>query len=170
MESSCPARTCEHCGAVDKHFAIACPTHQKCGRCRQRGHLIQNCRNSSSIRPGVDISCEICGRSNHIEGECPELAHSGLGGPVKQIPREVMIVSCYKCGASGRNGHWGDDCSQWRRFGEQKPSPDGIFSREYVEKFIVQEEGEVERPAWNAVNGSGSVPSYQLAMLGDMMD
>lgn len=169
MAGSCPARTCEHCGAVDKHIAVACPTHLKCGRCRQRGHLTKNCRNSSSIRPGVDTSCDLCGRIDHIESECAELAFSGLSGSVKQIPREVMIVSCYKCGASGRNGHWGDDCPQWRRYREQKPSPDGIFSREYAEKFVLKEEEEVKRPATNG-NGGGSVPAYQLAMLGDMMN
>ena len=166
---SCPLLTCNHCGAVDDHFSGACPTNQKCGRCRKRDHLITNCMTpSSSVMPGLNEKCDICGRPDHVEEECSELWRSFLADDevINLVPEQTMRVSCYNCGAADRFGfrssHWGDDCPKISRCDRNVQGLNDTFSAKHADKFVQKNVESQPRSA-----GHGSIPRYQLAMLGD---
>ena len=164
MEGDCPLLTCVHCGALDQHFAGACPAYQKCGRCRQCGHEAVTCMYFSMSASALGDTCDVCGRSGHVEEECAELwrTFSTNEGSVKKIPKRAMRKGCYNCGSSA---HWGDDCISLPLHVRRLTGLNQTWSAEHANIFI--EDAEVRHSV--AVEGNGGGRNYQLALLNDML-
>lgn len=175
MEDECPARTCEHCGAVDEHFSAACPIFIKCSRCRQRGHDARKCR-YLSVKGGTE-PCDVCGEVGHVEEECSRLWRTfdaaGEGSMVHKIAAHEMVTACFNC---GRDDHWGDDCPELPAFLRRKLGNNRTWSKVYVAKFVQAENAE-EGEEWGGESSdggydgrSGAAQAYQLAALDEMRD
>ncbi|KAM0714987.1 hypothetical protein Q7P37_009452 [Cladosporium fusiforme] len=109
MHYCCPAQTCKHCSSKS-HFARACPSHQKCKRCRQRGHRDHECSRSSKQAGKMGDECDVCGELGHAEEECSGIwmtFNPAQSDRHRRVADGVIVVSCYNC---GRSTHWGDDC------------------------------------------------------------
>ncbi|KAI7481117.1 hypothetical protein KC357_g2532 [Hortaea werneckii] len=163
---TCPENTCKHCGAIEDHFAGACPTFVKCGRCRQRGHDSRTCTNQSKPAGGRSDPCDICQDVDHVEEECPKLWrwYEPQENSVVKIPNSAMIKTCYNCGSVS---HWGDDCPPLPDFIRDKLHFNRNWSARYASNFIDAEAGNA-RLGRSAGGGGGQ--AWQLAALNDMRD
>ena len=165
MEMECPLRTCSHCGAVDEHFATACPTFHKCGRCRQRGHTSPRCKNFSAITRGIDDPCDVCGRIGHIEEQCAAIGRTSIPKltEVVKVPEHEMRKGCYNCGS---RVHFGDDCPRLPNFIREQQGYHGLWSMNNAKQFIeVEDTGNSDGMVEN-----GGVQRHQLALLDDTRD
>ena len=105
----CPSRTCRWCGAFDAHAAKNCPTRVRCRKCREMGHVKDQCSYKLKDIPLGEVTCDLCERKGHIEEDC-ELQWRTPGQP---MPWELdymnagLRLSCHEC---GEEGHLGNDC------------------------------------------------------------
>lgn len=102
----CSEATCKHCQG--DHFSYECPTRQRCGKCKQLGHLKGTCPEKLAIAQGeTTIECAVCEFHDHTETNCSELwqTYHPQPGNVKKV--RSIPVFCYGCGAEG---HFGGDC------------------------------------------------------------
>lgn len=131
LATTCPSRTCTHCGAIDVHFSRACPSIQPCSKCHAQGHTAATCPSKLARSAADGFICTIC-HGAHKESACCWLWRTfkphNLGPALRKIAH--MPVSCYECGA---RGHWGDDCPARRR-GRRTTSD--IFSAAYAAHFL----------------------------------
>ncbi|KAK3046029.1 hypothetical protein LTS18_013486, partial [Coniosporium uncinatum] len=104
----CPARTCVHCKAVDRHLSVLCPTIKKCSRCRERGHKVDQCPSKLARSQADGLSCDVCSKTGHTEENCSLLWRTFNPDKIPFLQQvKTMIVCCYQCGS---NRHWGGDC------------------------------------------------------------
>ena len=99
---------------------------QVCGKCKDPRHTTKDCRVGH---------CLICGRENHITGECNLLkqvkpvpkyvgyAATGLGILLVQSYKDVLIVEheeefSYSLDAENGPAHWGDIKEEWSACGK----------------------------------------------------
>lgn len=110
MTEVCPSRTCQHCQAVDEHFASACPKMAKCSKCQERGHEKAKCPYKLARSKADGFQCDLCNETGHTEDECSFLWRTYFPGKLAHIHKVPKLrVVCYQCGS---DSHWGDDCSQ----------------------------------------------------------
>lgn len=170
MQPSCPGNTCAHCSGP--HFSRLCPSHQKCRRCRQRGHRETKCTRASKPAGLVGDECDVCGRPGHAEEECAGIWMTSHLAPLgKKIPEDQMVVSCYNC---GRDTHWGDDCPALPDFVADFITHDTWSAKNAARYTFKRAEptGSDEDDAASVgqeKNGTAlaAVPAHQVAMLGD---
>lgn len=104
--NNCPEATCRFC--KDRgHLSLACPTRQRCSKCRQLGHDSRNCQEKLKLTEQEGLECAFCQSRTHTEETCNEFYRSYWPDEdqiqkVKNIP-----VFCYTCGAEG---HFGTEC------------------------------------------------------------
>lgn len=131
MDDACPARRCRHCGVQDDHFSIACPRNLRCKRCKERGHLIQNCSSKLARYNADGLSCDLCRQHGHTEENCSLIWRTFDPDrlfEVKMVDR--LLVSCYECGS---DRHWGNDCLIRPRY---KNINCDVFSAKYANRYL----------------------------------
>lgn len=183
MKKSCPANHCLHCNSTS-HFSRVCPSHQKCRRCRQRGHRDDQCSRSSREAGLFGDECDVCGKLGHAEEECAgiwQTFNPDKPDRHKRIAEDQMAVSCYNC---GRTSHWGDDCPALPDFVADVIYFD-TWSKKNADRYVMKA-GEEDRVHGN-VNGQyeshddddaasvgqdkgdgrEGMPAHQVAMLGE---
>lgn len=139
LADNCPERECRHCGELDTHFTIQCPTWVKCSRCRERGHDAEDCdsllKHSEADGHGI---CDYCSKRGHAEEQCPKFWRTFDPEELSGLLHKTRncIISCYNC---GKWGHWGDDCPKRKR--KWKVSTSYCFSRAYASHFFVEGNG-----------------------------
>ncbi|RFU31740.1 hypothetical protein B7463_g4621, partial [Scytalidium lignicola] len=108
----CDAFTCATCGVKGEHTTISCPQNQRCGKCRQLGHVIFECpeklRISKDERPG----CDICKSTSHVETGCSFIWRSFRIKPEEVKKVNSILVYCHCC---GNIGHYGGECGLRKR-------------------------------------------------------
>lgn len=172
MHYSCPAQTCTHCSSKS-HFSRACPSHQKCKRCRQRGHRDHQCSRSSRPAGKMGDECDVCGELGHAEEECSGIwltFNPSSSDRHKRIAESEMVVSCYNC---GRSTHWGDDCPALPDFVADFITFD-TWSGKNASRYVMGEGHGSDDDGYDAAsvgqdkseNGRG-MPEHQVQMLGD---
>ncbi|KAK5112531.1 hypothetical protein LTR85_011223 [Meristemomyces frigidus] len=176
MEDDCPARNCEHCGALDQHFSAACPTFRKCSRCRKRGHDARTCANRSTEAGAFGDLCDVCGDVGHVEEECSRLwrTYKAAESNVIKVRARDMVTACYNCGS---NTHWGDDCPKLPSFMRRRLGPNKTWSAAYANQFLHTETAEDNAYGNGSNGGCGGYSgggtggqTYQLAQFDDMRD
>jgi hypothetical protein len=167
-QSSCPAQQCSHCSK--SHFSRICPSHQKCTRCRQRGHRSTQCSRGSKLAGGIGDECDICGERGHAEEECSGIwtTFKPTRGNVALVAEEEMVVSCYNC---GRATHWGDDCPALPDFVADFITFD-TWSDKNARRYVLgrADVGGVQDDAVSVGQDNehvGGMPQHQVAMLGE---
>lgn len=171
MHYSCPAQTCTHCSSTS-HFSRACPSHQKCKRCRQRGHRDHQCSRSSKQAGKMGDECDVCGELGHAEEECSGIwltFNPGQSDRHKRIADNQMVVSCYNC---GRATHWGDDCPALPDFVADFITFDTWSDRNasrYVISFVQGSEERDDAASMGQVESEAGqgMPAHQVQMLGE---
>ncbi|RDL39175.1 uncharacterized protein BP5553_03515 [Venustampulla echinocandica] len=104
---ACPALFCTLCGENGRHSNFTCPSKQRCGKCRQRGHYTLMCPEKLFATGAEAGGCDICGSTNHSECACHFIWRS-FAPQLEEIHTVCNIpVYCYTCGA---NGHYGPEC------------------------------------------------------------
>ncbi|KAJ9156428.1 hypothetical protein NKR23_g1423 [Pleurostoma richardsiae] len=104
--NACPQRLCTFCQG--KHFSYACPTRQRCDKCRQLGHSAADCGEKLVAAPGEDgFECAFCDSTDHTEDACPEIWRTYRPNPENIKKVKSLPVFCYSCGAQG---HYGGEC------------------------------------------------------------
>ncbi|KAK3639818.1 hypothetical protein LTR56_012198 [Elasticomyces elasticus] len=166
-ESSCPANACAHCGRTGAHFAAACPTYRKCGKCRQRGHDAAHCTRRAVQGGGQDDPCDVCAHTGHVEEECADLWRTiGTVDAQRQVTRIAapgMRKACYNCGS---NKHWGDNCDTLPGYILKKTGDRGTWSAQHAGKYLLDDQEIEEQPAYGRPAPAAYYPqSYQLAAL-----
>ncbi len=133
MAETCPARTCKHCNAVDRHFSKACPTMRKCTRCRERGHRAQQCPSKLARSTADGFFCDLCSQPGHVEEECARLWRT-FDPAKKACLNKVasVVVSCYSCGS---NTHWGDDCNVMPK--PKLVNTNNTFSAQEANRYLI---------------------------------
>ncbi|OTA70476.1 hypothetical protein K449DRAFT_380531 [Hypoxylon sp. EC38] len=101
----CPLLQCKFCGSRE-HILFACPTRQRCSKCRQLGHDSKACKERLTLLEEEEDGCAFCG-VDHSEEKCTEIWRSftlstEVHKKVKNIP-----AFCYTCGGLG---HYGPEC------------------------------------------------------------
>jgi hypothetical protein len=167
-QPSCPAHKCSHCS--NSHFSRVCPVHQKCTRCRQRGHRSAQCSRGSKLAGGIGDECDICGERGHAEEECSGIwmTFKPTRGNVELVAEEEMVVSCYNC---GRATHWGDDCPALPDFVADFITFD-TWSDKNAKRYVfggADVGGEHDDAASVGQHDEhvGGMPQHQVAMLGE---
>ncbi|KAK5717652.1 hypothetical protein LTR17_015917 [Elasticomyces elasticus] len=166
-ESTCPANACAHCGSIGAHFAAACPTYRKCGKCRQRGHDAAHCTRRAVQGGGAEDPCDVCAHTGHVEEECTDLSRTiGEVDAQRQVTRVAarsMRKACYNCGS---NKHWGDNCDTLPSYILKKTGDRGTWSAQHAGKYILDDQDIEEQPAYGRPAPAAYYPqSYQLAAL-----
>ncbi|EPS33363.1 hypothetical protein PDE_08325 [Penicillium oxalicum 114-2] len=94
MAEVCPMKECVHCGAWNIHPSTQCPTWRRCQRCRERGHLQDDC---PSLLKGsaAEVPCDYCGSTLHMESDCEHTYCQ----PTREAASELITVSisCAHC-------------------------------------------------------------------------
>jgi protein AIR1/2 len=139
LSASCPERICTHCDVVDQHASSACVQIRKCTRCREIGHDSSVCANRTYRGP---ISCDICCRDGHVEEECARLWCRQIipdYSTAHKIDEDLMHKVCYRCGESGPDAHWGDDCPMYHRdtYTSAQLNLNDTWSARHANHFIV---------------------------------
>ncbi|KAK4897115.1 hypothetical protein LTR27_005008 [Elasticomyces elasticus] len=166
-ESTCPANACAHCGSIGAHFAAACPTYRKCGKCRQRGHDAPHCTRRAVQGGGQDDPCDFCAHTGHVEEECTDLWRTiGTVDAQREVTRVAarsMRKACYNCGS---NKHWGDNCDTLPSYILKKTGDRGTWSAQHAGKYVLDDQEIEEQPAYGRPAPAAYHPqSYQLAAL-----
>ncbi|KAJ5168113.1 uncharacterized protein N7482_003707 [Penicillium canariense] len=104
MAEVCPTKECIHCGAWDTHQSTQCPSWRRCQRCRERGHVEDNCP-SPLKSSAAEVPCDLCGASTHMESDCDLQYNLPMREPLSQ--NIVVSISCAHC-TSGK--HLIGDC------------------------------------------------------------
>jgi protein AIR1/2 len=104
--TSCPEGKCPFC-RKSTHMAPGCPTRQRCFKCKQLGHVKDDCPEKLALAPGEGMECAFCASKDHTESDCAEFFRAfrpsvGNMRKVKHIP-----IFCYCC---GNEGHYGTEC------------------------------------------------------------
>lgn len=109
---TCPELNCVTCGIQGKHSTVMCPREMPCGRCRSRGHSLDDCPEKLAM-PRSEMTCDLCGASNHMETECHRIWRS-YEPPKKVVRVSGIPVYCYSCGDAD---HYGPDCALYQGAG-----------------------------------------------------
>ncbi|KAI1416312.1 hypothetical protein F5Y13DRAFT_177843 [Hypoxylon sp. FL1857] len=111
----CPQLQCKFCGSRD-HILFACPSRQRCSRCRQLGHDSKVCEEKLALTREEQGGCAICG-ADHSEEQCSEIWRSfSLSAEVHKKVKNIPAF-CYTC---GNVGHYGPECGLPDRGGRVK--------------------------------------------------
>jgi hypothetical protein len=151
LPEECPQRRCGHCGKVNVHFSIACPTHLRCSNCHEVGHTNADCTSKLKRSMAADgIVCLRCNADDHGEESCPMLWTTYE--PQIRPDRVPLVPSirrfCYQCGS---DKHWGSDCVFKR---SNRHTPRGPFSSEYASHFLPADgDAEMREPNSEACEG-----------------
>ncbi|QIW94617.1 hypothetical protein AMS68_000135 [Peltaster fructicola] len=155
---------CEVCGEPRQPGASH-PPCRKCLRCRVRGHYAEDCKRPSVIAGAIGDECDLCGRLGHAEGECSRLWWSGdyEVAPEDKVRAEDMLVQCYRCSGP----HWGDDCPRLPEYIRKRVSFCNAWSAAEAARYIRDPTPEDTAPPPGSSSNGGSLPAYQLQILGD---
>jgi hypothetical protein len=98
--SGCPQSTCKHCEEDDDHPTNLCPFNQRCTKCRDRGHTVDEC---ISDMKNTTVPCDSCGKLSHVAQACPQrhFLQPSLATPIK------LWISCCICASKS---HLVGDC------------------------------------------------------------
>ncbi|KAH6722041.1 hypothetical protein BKA61DRAFT_538845 [Leptodontidium sp. MPI-SDFR-AT-0119] len=125
----CPFITCRVCGTSGVHSEAMCPLKKLCQKCRERGHETNNCKEKLSL-PKSEMSCDICGLSDHLEMACHYVWRSFDPRPEEILTVREILVDCYTCGFSD---HFGPECGLHRGM---VYSGGLTWSKENLEKYL----------------------------------
>lgn len=109
--STCPALSCTSCGSFGKHSVASCPLNVRCGKCRERGHSMQDCPEKLARLKGEAVACDVCGSKDHLEIACHYIWRSYEPKPAEIHRVRDIPVYCYRCGAVD---HYGPECGLHR--------------------------------------------------------
>ncbi|KAI0017689.1 hypothetical protein F4780DRAFT_575352 [Xylariomycetidae sp. FL0641] len=101
----CPEQTCRFCHD-DAHVAVACPTRQRCTKCRQFGHGVEVCEEMLALAPDEQGGCAFCDAA-HADEDCTQIWRSYK--PVEASKRKVRGIPAY-CFNCGYADHYGPEC------------------------------------------------------------
>lgn len=106
----CPQLQCKFCGSRE-HIRFACPSRQRCSKCRQLGHDSRACKEKLILLDDEYDGCAICG-ADHLEERCTEIWRSYT--PSTEVLKKVKNIPafCYTCGGLG---HYGPECGLTNR-------------------------------------------------------
>ena len=106
LSNDCPALTCRICGVYNIHFTHACRRNRKCPKCREPGHIQEECPYKLPRIVASEIICDLCQRQGHTEADCEMLWRTFV--PQSMHTRlDKVRMACYNCGSST---HFGNDC------------------------------------------------------------
>ncbi|EKD17016.1 uncharacterized protein L3040_000456 [Drepanopeziza brunnea f. sp. 'multigermtubi'] len=106
--STCPYMRCSTCG-VGLHSDSTCPKKKRCSKCREVGHQPDKCPEKLSL-PRSEMSCDICGSSDHLETRCHQVWRSFDANSQNILKVQHIPSNCYNCGGD----HLGPDCALQR--------------------------------------------------------
>ncbi|KAI9055870.1 hypothetical protein LZ554_000808 [Drepanopeziza brunnea f. sp. 'monogermtubi'] len=106
--STCPYMRCSTCG-VGLHSDSTCPKKKRCSKCREVGHQPDECPEKLSL-PRSEMSCDICGSSDHLEISCHQVWRSFDANSQNILKVQYIPSNCYNCGGD----HLGPDCALQR--------------------------------------------------------
>lgn len=150
MQEGCPARTCQHCKAVDQHFTYNCPIVAKCTKCRERGHAKENCPSKLARSAADGFFCDLCNKPGHVEEECSLLWRTFNPDKIPNLNKVArMTVSCYQCGS---HLHWGDDCPMRPRKAVVNCD---TFSAKEANRYLIDPEAAEAELKQNGFSGQG---------------
>jgi hypothetical protein len=109
--SVCPVLSCTSCGTFGKHSTASCPLNMRCGKCRERGHSMEDCLEKLARANFEAIACDMCGSMDHLEIACHYIWRSFEPKPEETHRVSAIPVHCYRCGASD---HYGPECGLHR--------------------------------------------------------
>lgn len=148
-QDSCPSAICRFCQTLD-HPSYSCPTRRRCSKCKQLGHIADDCREKLALAPGEGVECAFCQAQDHTEVDCVEFKRTYWPDEnnirkIKDIP-----VYCYCCGAKG---HYGTQCGL--NPGASRPALHETWSRTNSQKYVDQNSSEFAI-IWDAASGAVS--------------
>ncbi|ODV94344.1 hypothetical protein PACTADRAFT_21667, partial [Pachysolen tannophilus NRRL Y-2460] len=113
IRSKCKVVVCHACGMVDDHYETQCPKSMVCANCGKKGHFKVNCTEKFK-----KTFCTLCDSKNHSDDRCPSIWRSYI--TLSNNKMNLPVIYCYNC---GREGHYGDECRQFRS--SKTPNIDG---------------------------------------------
>ncbi|KAI1430959.1 hypothetical protein GGR50DRAFT_682154 [Xylaria sp. CBS 124048] len=144
----CPELNCRFC--EKRHNSFGCPTRQRCDKCRQVGHSIDNCREKLALAPDEVGGCAFCG-AKHKDEECYEIWRSFKPSELNTKKVKNIPMFCYVCGSEN---HYGPECSAPDR--NSKTSENTTWSKENRERYIDPESEDVAI-AWDTAGADQAV-------------
>ncbi|KAK4131206.1 hypothetical protein BT67DRAFT_451917 [Trichocladium antarcticum] len=103
--SGCPKTVCRFC-CDPGHRSFSCPSRRRCTKCKQSGHVKEDCHEKLALSPG-EMECAFCQSHDHMDESCHELWRSFSPNPDTVRKVRSLPISCYCC---GRQGHYGPAC------------------------------------------------------------
>ena len=107
----CPSLSCSSCGDGGNHSDLTCPLNQRCGKCRKKGHSMEDCHEKLFASNAEVGECDLCKSSKHIENDCHYVWRSFAPKPEETRTVSGIPIHCYTCGSTG---HYGPECGLHR--------------------------------------------------------
>lgn len=128
--SGCPLMVCTSCSTFGKHSTDSCPLKARCYKCRERGHLKEDCREKLARSKAEAVACDLCGSKDHLELACDHVWRSYEPKPEEIRTVRDIPVHCYICGTSD---HYGPECGLHTG---RTISGGSTWSRRNLEKYL----------------------------------
>ncbi|CAL3973523.1 unnamed protein product [Diplocarpon coronariae] len=107
---TCPDMKCTACGSKGIHSHSTCPFRKRCSKCREPGHNKNVCPEKLSL-PRSEMSCDLCGSTDHLEISCHLVWRSFDPRPEQILKVREIQIHCYSCGSGD---HLGPECGLHR--------------------------------------------------------
>ncbi|PBP20291.1 zinc knuckle protein [Diplocarpon rosae] len=107
---TCPDMKCKACRTRGIHSESTCPLKKRCSKCREPGHNKNACPEKLSL-PRSEMSCDLCGSTDHIEISCHLVWRSFDPRPEEIVKVREIHINCYSCGSGD---HFGPECGLHR--------------------------------------------------------